>query len=228
MSQQLDLVRTFGEPFKKALIDRVLPTASLLDAGGMWGVHGAYALHAATHGAERVVLMDSLRTPEFEEWSKEVPQLEFVQGDMNDPAVFTSFPKVDTTICFEVLMHQAVPLWTLHGLTAATRKQIVLSVSVLQEGRFPYPNCAVFLPGIPPIHQAALHPAAGNPVFKVFSTEPEVARSHSEWHWGLTGSLLTSWMKYLGWAPTYESRRPFLDNWEWWQAIFRPDPAVRL
>ncbi len=228
MSELLDRIRVLGDPFKRDLIDMVLPTASLLDAGGMWGVHGSYALHAATHGAGRVVLLDTLRTPEFEAWSPEVGNLQFVHGDMNDPGVFTSFPRVETAICFEVLMHQAVPLWTLYGLTSAASRTIVLSVSVLPEARFPHPNSAVFLPGMPEAHHDALHPAPGNPVFKVFSKDPASARSHSEWHWGLTSSLITSWMKYLGWAPRQEWRRPFLRDWEWWQAIFEPDAGVRL
>jgi len=228
MIEFLDRIRTLGDPFKRELIDRVLPTRSLLDAGGMWGVHGSYALHAATHGAERVVLLDTLRTPEFDAWSSHVPNIAFVQGDMNDPGVFTSFPRVETAICFEVLMHQAVPLYTLYGLTSAASRTIVLSVSVLPEARFPFPNCGAFLPGIPARHQQELHPDPGDAVFKIFSAEPELARSNSEWHWGLTGSLITSWMKYLGWSPEWEWRRPFRGNWEWWQGIFHPDPEVRL
>ena len=228
MSELLERVRTLGDSFKKDLVDKVLPTESLLDAGGMWGVHGSYALHAATRGAKRVVILDTLRTPEFDLWNPEVPSVQFVQGDMNDPGVFTSFPRVETAICFEVLMHQAVPLWTLYGLTSAASKTIVLSASVLPESRFPYPNCGVFLPGMPPTHQHELHPEPGNPVFKVFSSKPELARSHSEWHWGLTGSLITSWMKYLGWSPAEEWRRPFRGNWEWWQGIFHPDANIRF
>lgn len=224
----LERVRRLGDDFKRRLIDEVLPMESLLDAGGMWGVHGSYALHAATHGARRVVLLDTLRTPEFEAWSPEVPNLQFVQGDMNDAGVFTSFPRVETAICFEVLMHQAVPLLTLHGLTSAASRTIVLSVSVLPESAFPHPNGAFFLPGMPAAHHDALHPAPGNPVFKVFSSDPASARSHSEWHWALSASLITSWMKYLGWSPAREWRRPFLREWEWWQAVFHPDPAVRL
>lgn len=228
MTELIDRIRVLGEPWKRELIDRVLPTNSLLDAGGMWGVHGSYALHAATHGARQVVLLDTLRTPEFDAWSPSVPNLRFVQGDMNDPGVFTSFPRVETAICFEVLMHQAVPLLTLWGLTSAATRRIVLSVSVLPEAAFPHPNGAFFLPGMPEAHQDPLHPAPGNPVFKIFSKEPAVARSHSEWHWALSASLITSWMKYLGWAPRAEWRRPFLRNWEWWQAIFEPDATVRL
>lgn len=221
-------VVTLGEPFKHALVDRVLPTASLLDAGGMWGVHGAYAVHAATGGAERVVLLDSLRTPEFDAIAPEVPNLRFVQGDMNDPRVFTSFPRVETALCFEVLMHQPVPLFTLYGLTSAAARTIVLSVSVLPDARFPNPNCAVFLPGTPAEFQAELHPRPGDPVFKVFSSDPASARSHSEWTWGLTPSLVRSWMKYLGWSAAEEWTRPFSAGWEWWQAIFHPDPEARL
>ena len=228
MSALLERIRVLGDPFKRELIDRVLPTESLLDAGGMWGVHGSYALHAATHGARRVVLLDTLRTAEFADWAPEVPSIEFVQGDMNDAGVFTSFPRVETAICFEVLMHQAVPLLTLHGLTSAASRTIVLSVSVLPESRFPLPNCGVFLPGTPAAHQEELHPEPGNAVFKIFSSDPALARSHSEWHWGLTSSLITSWMKYLGWSAEQEWRRPFRGNWEWWQAIFHPDPRARL
>jgi hypothetical protein len=228
MGNTLQVVRGLGDSFKHELVARVLPTESLLDAGGMWGVHGAYALRAATGGAKRVVIMDTLLTPEFEAWSKEVPNVHFVQGDLNDPGVFTSFPKVETALCFEVLMHQAVPLLTLWGLTSATSKRIVLSVSVLPESMFKFPNGGIFLPGMPKEHQLALHPAPGDPVFKVFSSDPAVARSHSEWHWGLSSSLITSWMKYLGWAPKQEWRRPFRAQWEWWQAIFEPDAGLRL
>jgi hypothetical protein len=228
MSELLERIRVLGDPFKRDLIDRVLPTKSLLDAGGMWGVHGSYALHAASHGAECVVLVDTLRTPEFDAWSAEVPNIRFIQGDLNDPGVFTSFPRVETAICFEVMMHQAVPLLTLHALTSAASRTVVLSVSVLPEARFPFPNCGVFLPGMPAAHQAALHPEPGNPVFNVFSKDPAAARSQCEWQWGLTGSLITSWMKYLGWSPNAEWRRPFRGPWEWWHAIFHPDPGVRL
>ncbi len=198
MSPLLDRVRTLGDAFKRDLVDRLLPTKSLLDAGGMWGVHGAYSLHAASRRAERVFLLDTLKTPEFEQWSAEVPNVEFVQGDMNDPGLLLALPRVETTICLEVLMHQAVPLWTLHGLTSATTRRILLSVSVLPESRFPSPNGAIFLPGMPKEHQDWLHPDPGNALFKIFSQDPASARSHSEWHWGLSSSLITSWMKYLG------------------------------
>jgi hypothetical protein len=229
MTDVLERIRVLGEPFKRSLIDRVLPTRSLLDAGGMWGVHGAYALHAATHGAERVVLLDTLRTAEFDAWRVELPgKVDFVEGDLNDPGTWLLVPEVETALCFEVLMHQPVPLLTLHGLTCVTTRRIVLSVSVIPEARFATPNCAVFLPGMPREHQDTFHPEPGNPVFKVYSTDPAAARSHSEWHWGLTATLITSWMKYLGWSVTEEWRRPVLGNWEWWQAIFQPDAGVRL
>src|SRR5262249_20900554 len=94
MGDTLPAVRGLGDSLKHELVARVLPTESVLDAGGMWGVHGAYALRAATGGAKRVVIMDSLRTPEFEDWSREVANVSFVQGDLNDPGVFTSFPNV--------------------------------------------------------------------------------------------------------------------------------------
>jgi hypothetical protein len=121
-----------------------------------------------------------------------------------------------------------VPLWTLYGLTQATRRTILLSVSVLPESFFPAPNGCLFLPGMPAEHRARLHPEPGNAVFKICSSDPASARSHSEWHWGLSASVLVSWMKYLGWAPEQEWRRPFRGNWEWWQGVFHPDPAARL
>lgn len=64
-------------------------------------MHGSCALHAATHGAERLVLLDTQKTPEFEEWNQEVSNVHFVQEDMNDPGVFRTCPRVETAICFE-------------------------------------------------------------------------------------------------------------------------------
>ena len=116
------------KPEKLRLIDLALSRGAtrFADLGGMWGVDGAYAIHAADHGAASVVLVDGYQTPAFISARARRPNLAFLNANFALPSTAVSLAPLDTVMLYDVLLHQVAPNWDEVLATYATHLRWIL------------------------------------------------------------------------------------------------------
>ena len=85
---------------------------SFADIGGCWGVHAGYTVHLlANNPIERAYVADGNVNEQSRAAGKPYPQLEFIEGQFNEPAFIAPFPEVDALIMYSILLHQANLDW---------------------------------------------------------------------------------------------------------------------
>jgi hypothetical protein len=202
---------------KLELLERATPADSAAIFGDMWRVDGAYALSCLELGCGRVVVVDASETFEWQRRRLEHPQLDFYKGDFGNAWFMQSLrERFDLTIAYDVLLHQAPLLHTLHLILAHTYERICICQPVLRERETP--NTLVYLPGN---RDASLHPAPDNVDYDNFFDVDAV--NPAKWIWGMTQSLVRSVMAGEGFEITFEKSGPEAPNpdWFWWGCIAR-------
>lgn len=105
------------DPAKRYLMDYVFSwqrprPRRFADLGGVWGVDGAYSLHAMIdHGCKQGFLVDTHLNPRIRDYAERTPGLTLIQGNFGDPEVAAQVPQVDCVFMFDVLLHQVRPHW---------------------------------------------------------------------------------------------------------------------
>ena len=104
-------------PHKLRLIElayEIMPFRSFADLGACWGVHGAYAFHAAkicgSH-LERGCVVDGEITPLTRERAAEYPGITLIEGALGAKEVRDTVGETDCLIMYDVLLHQVDPDW---------------------------------------------------------------------------------------------------------------------
>jgi hypothetical protein len=102
-------------PHKAALAHRGVKkhaAKSFADVGGCWGVHAGYTVHVLKKNEiDRAYVADGNVNDACRKAGASFPQLEFIQGQFNEPEFIESFPKVDALVMFSILLHQANLDW---------------------------------------------------------------------------------------------------------------------
>jgi SAM-dependent methyltransferase len=181
----------------RQLIARHAPGRSIIDVGCMWRVNGAYAFHAARHGAARVVGLDSAEpTTEFCARNRELSDVvEFVRGDINDPGSVDLVGSFDVVFCAGVLYHMPNPLFTLAHLRRICDDTLILASPTIAEGRAP--QAAVFLPYLDSSErQRVTFPSPLPKLGLDVAFEPD--RGYANWFWLFTPSCLAGMLKTAG------------------------------
>ena len=184
---------------------------SFADVGCMWGVNGEYTFVAAEAGATRAVGVDVFGpTPEFEQKrAARAPHVEFVLGDIADPATLAKIGVVDVVFCAGVLYHHPSPFDLLVALRRICRETLILRTSTIPEVRG-LPNAAVYFPmlnaegrqlwnltSLGLLHQAGI------------TNEFQASEGYGNWFWGLTPSCLTSLLQTAGFRVDYRATEAF-------------------
>jgi hypothetical protein len=203
--------------FKLSMLERCLPAESAVVFGDMWRVDGGYTIACAERGCERVLLVDGLETPAWQEARLRYPQVDFKKGDFSNRLFMSSFDdRFEVGVAFDILLHQAPMLGTLNLLLAKVGGRFCVVQPMLEEQ--PQPGSLVYLPG----NEAGLdlYPLeAPSAEVKVFDPA-EV--NHSNWIWGMTASFLTAAMAGEGFRLVAEETLAPLPNprWRWWGAVY--------
>jgi hypothetical protein len=184
--------------------------------GDMWRVDGGYTVECANH-CEKVLLVDTLETPVWQEERLRNPNIDFRKGDFSDPLFMQSIrEKFDVGIVFDILLHQPTMLGTLTLMLELVETRFCVVQPMLEEQS--HPGTLVYLPGNP--HVEGLYPLQTEVSdHKLFDVQQV---NHSHWIWAMTPSFLTSAIAAEGFDPIFEEVLSPLPNprWNWWGAVY--------
>lgn len=200
--------------FKLGLLRSAMPMRDAIVFGDMYVVEGAYTNECLELGCERALLVDTLETTGWLELRRRTPELDFYKGDFSDALFMASIVGTyELGVAYDVLLHQAPLLHTLHLMLARVERRFVLVQPTLAEGAIP--NAVVYLPGNT---DESLHPIPGSPDVHVFDVEQV---NHSRWIWGMSASFVRSALAGEGFAVVHEEHGPPLPNerWSYWGCV---------
>jgi hypothetical protein len=207
------------DPYVQWKIDimrRAMPAQSAVVFGDMYMIDGGYTRKCLELGCSNVLLVDTVETAEWQRARIEQPALDFYKGDFANSLFMQSITQqFDIGVAYEILLHQAPLLHTLHLILEKIRHKICIVQPMLKEQAVP--NSLVYLPGNT---MKELYPVStGDEEFKVFDVR-EVNQSH--WLWGMTPSFLRSALLGEGFEITWEEEyphHPLTENWITWGCI---------
>jgi len=207
---------------KLDLLRRALPARDAVVFGDIYGVDGGYTAKCVELGCERALLLDTHETAAWQRLRLERPELDFYKGDFADASFMASVRETfEVGVAYDVLLHQAPLLHTLHLMLEKVRERFLVVQPMLEEQAVP--NSVVYLPGNT---DGTLHPYPELPdVYRVLDVR-EVNQSH--WIWGMTQSFLRSALAGEGFEIVHEvacEELPPNDSWSWrgYLAERRPD-----
>ncbi len=202
--------------FKLDILKRAMPARDAVVFGDMYIVEGGYTKKCLDYGCERALLIDTLETPNWLDTRKAHPTLNFYKGDFSDTLFMQSIAeRYEIGIVFDILLHQAPLLNTIHLMLEKVEGRFVIAQPMLREQGFA--NTLVYLPGNPDVTE--LYPLVSqSDDYRVFDVH-QVNQSH--WLWGMTRSFLLNVLKGEGFELTYEQEFRDLPNpnWYWWGAV---------
>jgi hypothetical protein len=202
--------------FKLGLLGRALPeTDSAVLFGDMWRVDGGYSVECARQ-CGRVMLIDSLETPAWQQERISNPAIDFRKGDFSDPFFMSSIrEEFDVGVVFDILLHQPGMLGTISLMLNLVGRRFCVVQPMLAEQADP--GTLVYLPGNT---SANLYPLDAEVSDHKLFDVGEV--NHSHWIWGMTPSFLTAALAAEGFDPVFEETLGPLGNprWNWWGAVY--------
>jgi len=202
--------------FKYRILEKAFPAKDAVVFGDMYIVEGGYTKKCMDLGCESALLVDTLETPNWLDTRKANPKINFYKGDFSNTLFMKSICETfDIGVVFDILLHQAPLLNTLHLMLEKIRKRICIVQPMLVEQKLP--NTLVYLPGNTETRK--LYPLEKpDRDHKVFDVS-EVNQSH--WLWGMTTSFLTSVLMGEGFEITYSEKFGRLPNknWFWWGCV---------
>jgi hypothetical protein len=186
---------------KVQLVSNCTGTQSLRDFGGLYLVHGKYLLEPAVElKAEFASMVDGMPRAAFDDEIRKTRlslpalEVEFINRDFRDPSLYGILKPVDTSILFEVLLHQENYVSVMQYVASRTLKYICIGQPCLRESTFSLPATASLL---------QFWPEQLKDVYRTGSfwpKEPEVDRFDTRcWMWGHTTSHLIAIMHGIGW-----------------------------
>jgi hypothetical protein len=203
--------------FKLDLLAQALPaTESAVLFGDMWRVDGGYTVECAQQ-CDRVMLIDSLETPAWQQERIANPAIDFRKGDFSDPLFMAGIrEQFDVGVVFDILLHQPGMLATISQMLNLVGRRFCVVQPMLEEQADP--GTLVYLPGN--TSAASLYPVEAEVAdHKLFDVEQV---NHSHWIWGMTPSFLTAALAAEGFDPVFEETLGPLPNprWNWWGAVY--------
>jgi hypothetical protein len=215
---------------KVQLVSGCTGSRSLRDFGGLYLVHGKYLLEPALElGADFASMVDLTPREEFNANIEKVRQqqpafdVEFINRDFRDPALYETLRPVDTSILFEVLLHQENYVSVMQGVASRTQRYICIAQPCLNDSMFALPGSASLL---------QFWPEDLKDVYRAGSfwpKEPEVHRFDTRyWMWGHTSSHLIAIMRGIGWDLVDGEIVEDVcgPNWEYPLLRFSPTPGA--
>lgn len=184
---------------------------SFADIGCMWGVNGAHSFMAEEAGASPVKAVDVFGpTPEFQQDMEDRnSSVEFILGDVTDPATLERIGVMDTVLCAGVLYHHPSPYDVLVALRRICRETLILRTSTIPEiGGLPH--AAIYYPSLNPrarrrwdLSSAGVGGQCG--ITTPFSTQD----GYGNWFWGISPSCLEALAATAGFRVLRRLPEPF-------------------
>ena len=193
---------------KMTTLEKAMPAHSAIVFGDIYNVHGLYTKTCLDLGCKRVLLVDSLETPAWQKLRLEHPTIDFYKGDFSDPFFMRGVKEnFDIGLAYDVLLHQAPLVSTLHLMLEKVGKRFCIVQPMLREQKLA--NTLIYLPG----SSEELYPLAGrHKEFKMFDRS---AVNHSHWIWAMTPSFLSSVLFGEGFDLIHQDEFPAFENDKW-------------
>jgi hypothetical protein len=189
----------FGEVpdrLKEDLIRQYVPGRSFADIGCMWRVNGLFSFVAEDAGAVSVAAVDIY--PASAEFAAELQRLgsrvEFIHGDILDPATIEAIGQRDVVFCSGLLYHTPNPIDTLMKLRLICKGTLILNTSTVPE-QPGIKNFAVFYPYLEDAQRQVWALGAGA---MGISTPYVAGQGYGNWFWGFSHSCLESMLRCAG------------------------------
>ena len=202
--------------FKLSILKKAFPAKDAIVFGDMYIVEGGYTQKCIEYGCEKVLLIDTLETYRWLDLRKKHPNINFYKGDFSNSLFMKSIQeKYDIAVVFDILLHQAPLLNTIHLMLEKVSNKMCIVQPMLQEQDFP--NTLIYLPGN--TAKDDLYPLkSSSDQYKMFNA---MKVNHSNWIWGMTPSFLISVLKGEGFEVLYQKVFDFLPNkmWFWWGCV---------
>jgi hypothetical protein len=202
--------------FKLDILRRAFPAKSAVVFGDIYKIDGGYCQKCLEYGCDDVLLVDTIETAQWQRRRLENPALDFLKGDFSNPHFMRSFDRTyDFGVVFDILLHQAPLLGTLHLMLEKVRNRFCIVQPMLKEQ--PLANSLVYLPGNA---NKELYPVpVQDEEFQVF----DIANvNHAHWLWAMTVSFLDSVLRGEGFEITYQAEFPhhaLTSNWIVWGCV---------
>jgi hypothetical protein len=184
---------------------------SFVDVGCMWGVNGRYSFLAEDAGATEIKAVDVFGpTPEFEAvHKKRLSAVEFLLGDITDPALLRRIGEIEVVFCAGVLYHHPSPFQLIAALRQICKEILILRTFSIPEMPA-LPQGAVFIPYLE---------AAGRKIWNLQNlgidcqqgiTGPfDPKEGYGNFFWGMTPSCLRSLLTLAGFTIEKQTEEPF-------------------
>jgi hypothetical protein len=181
-------------------------STSFRDFGGVYIVGGRYLFHAAEKSNARLASMVDLNfTQEWKERKSTFVTnnptcfVEEINFDFRSGDIYGGLDAVDTSLLYEVLLHQENYVSVIENVAKTTQKSIHVAQPILKEHLFEIPSSATLLQFWPQELKELYRRGSFWPI------EPEVARFETNyWMWGHTRSHLNDVFAGFGWKPEQE------------------------
>lgn len=202
--------------FKIDFMKRAMPAKSAIVYGDIYMIDGGFTKKALDLGCDEALLIDTLETAAWQKSRIEDPALDFYKGDFSNPGFMRSFDRMfDVGVAYEVLLHQAPLLHTLHLMLEKVTDKFCIVQPMLKEQAIP--NTLVYLPGndLPGLYPMP----AKHDEFVMFDVK-EV--NHSRWLWGITVSFLKSALRGEGFEVIFENeimQTGLTEHWRLWGCV---------
>ena len=132
--------------FKLDILRRALPAQDAIVFGDIYGVEGGYTAKCIEYGCCARCSIDTHETAPWLRRRLDQPALDFYKGDFADPSSWQACARVTRSeSAFDVLLHQAPLLHTIHLMLEKVRERFLVVQPMLEEQ--PVPNSVVYLPG---------------------------------------------------------------------------------
>jgi hypothetical protein len=202
--------------FKLSFLKHAMPAKSAVVFGDIYVVDGGYTKKCLDYGCNDVLLIDTLETAAFQLTRIAHPKIEFYKGDFSNPGFMRSFDqRYEVGVAYEVLLHQAPLLHTLHLMLEKVSGKFCIVQPMLKEQAIP--NALIYLPGntLPGLYPLP-RPSAEFTLFDVNAV------NHSRWLWGMTVSFMKSVLLGEGFEITFENEvteSGFTEHWRLWGCV---------
>ena len=179
---------------------------SFRDFGGVYLVGGRYLFYAAEYSSATSASMVDLNFTD--EWQRRKSVflstnpntlIEEINVDFRKLEIYDALDPVDTSLLYEVLLHQENYISVIENVAKKTRLSIHIAQPVLKEDLFEIPSSATLLQFWPQELKDIYRRGSFWPV------EPEVKRFETNyWMWGHTQSHLNDIFAGFGWRSEQE------------------------
>ena len=183
------------KPFKADLIHRAIDKFNIntiADIGSCWGVHGGYIFDAINYDHNiKGIIVDGKITDNTKSTAQKYNNIILIEGGLGEDNIINKIGKVDATIMFDILLHQANPDWNIFLKKYLSISRIIIIYNQFIENasnsiRYIENGLNWYLENVP--HHGEQKVREWFHQHELYNSEQKclVKNIHNFWQWGIT------------------------------------------